>query len=156
VGKALVRRLGADQVIDYTREHVRDVLQHYDGAFDLIGGDDLLDAFTILKPGAKVVSVAGVPEPATARKDLDAGPMLTALFWMASTKLRRQARKHDVIYRYLFMHPSGDDLTTLARLVDERAVEVITDRVFPFDRIADAFVYLEQGRAKGKVVVQMV
>jgi alcohol dehydrogenase len=33
---------------------------------------------------------------------------------------------------------------------------VITDRVFPFDRIADAFAYLEQGRAKGKVVVQMV
>ena len=76
-GEALVRRLGADHVIDYTREHVRDVLQHYDRAFDLIGGDDLLDAFTILKPGAKVVPVAGVPEPATARKDLDAdGPVL--------------------------------------------------------------------------------
>lgn len=100
--------------------------------------------------------VAGVPEPATARKDLDAGPMLTALFWLASTKLRRQARNHHVSYRYLFMHPSGDDLTLLARLADERALDVITDRVFPFDQIADAFAYLEQGRAHGKVIVQMV
>ncbi len=36
------------------------------------------------------------------------------------------------------------------------ALEVITDRIFPFDQIADAFAYLEQGRAKGKVIVQMV
>ena len=71
--------------------------------------------------------------------------MLTALFWLVSAKLRHQARKDDVIYRYLFMHPSGDDLTLLAQLVNEGAVEVITDRVFPFDRIADAFAYSRTG-----------
>jgi NADPH:quinone reductase-like Zn-dependent oxidoreductase len=38
----------------------------------------------------------------------------------------------------------------------QQALEVITDRIFPFDQIADAFAYLEQGRAHGKVVVQMV
>jgi len=154
-GEALVSRLGADRVIDYTREKVQDVLHDYDAAFDLIG-DDLAGTFAILKPGGKVVSIAGVPEPDTARQDLDAGPMVTALFWLASTKLRRQARQHHVSYRYMFMHPSGDDLAFLAQLADERALEVITDRIFPFDRIADAFAYLEQGRAHGKVIVQMV
>jgi alcohol dehydrogenase len=56
----------------------------------------------------------------------------------------------------MFMHPSGDDLAVLAELVDKQVLEVITDRVFPFGQIAEAFAYLEQGRAKGKVVVQMV
>ena len=82
--------------------------------------------------------------------------MLTALFWLASTKLRRQARQHYVTYRSLMMHPSGDDLSFLAQLAGKRALEVITDRVFPFGQIADAFAYLEQGSAHGKVIVQMV
>lgn len=60
-GDALVRRLGANHVVDYTREKARDVLHGYDAAFDLIGGDDLAGAFAIVKPGGKVVSIAGVP-----------------------------------------------------------------------------------------------
>jgi NADPH:quinone reductase-like Zn-dependent oxidoreductase len=155
-GEALVRGLGADQVIDYTRQKARDVLHDYDGAFDLIGGGDLTDAFAIVKAGGKVVSIAGFPEPVTARQDLDAGPLVTAVFWLGSTRLRRQARRHHVSYRYMFMHPSGDDLAVLAELVDKQVLEVITDRVFPFDQIAEAFAYLEQGRAKGKVIVQMI
>jgi alcohol dehydrogenase len=155
-GDALVRRLGADHVIDYTQVRAQDVLHDYDAAFDLIGGDDLAGTFAIVKPGGKVVSIAGVPEPATARKDLNAGPLVTALFWVASTKLRRQARKHHVSYRYMFMRPSGNDLAFLAQLADKQALDVITDRIFPFDQIADAFAYLEQGHAHGKVIVQMV
>jgi NADPH:quinone reductase-like Zn-dependent oxidoreductase len=121
-----------------------------------IGGDDLAGAFAIVKPGGKVVSIAGVPESAAARRDLGAGPMLAALFWLAGTKPRRQARQHHVTYRPLMMRPSGDDLSFLAQLADKRVLEVVTDRIFPFDQIADAFAYLEQGRAHGKVVVQMV
>jgi NADPH:quinone reductase-like Zn-dependent oxidoreductase len=104
-GDALVRRLGADHVIDYTRVTVQDVLHDYDAVFDLIGGDDLAGTFAIVKRGGKVVSIAGVPEPATARKDLNAGPLVTALFWLASTKIQREARKHHVSYRYMFSIP---------------------------------------------------
>jgi hypothetical protein len=46
--------------------------------------------------------------------------------------------------------------TFLAQLADKQALDVITDRIFPFDQIADAFAYLEQGHAHGKVIVQMV
>jgi len=155
-GEALVRSLGADHVIDYTQQRFTDVLHDYDAALDLIGGDDLTDSFAILKPGAKTVSIAGIPEPATARKDLTGGPWLTALFWLASAKLRRQARRHGVGYRYMFMRPSGADLAVLARLVDEHKLKVIMDRTLPFAEIGDAFAYLEQGQAKGKVAVRMV
>lgn len=58
-------------------------------------------------------------------------------------------------YRFLFTHPSGVDLDLAAGLVDKGELRPVTDRVFPFARIADAFAYLEQGHAKGKVVLAM-
>ncbi|HWV77494.1 MAG TPA: zinc-binding dehydrogenase, partial [Isoptericola sp.] len=60
-----------------------------------------------------------------------------------------------VRYRYLFMHPSGADLATLADLVDGGHLRPVVDRTYPFAEIARAFAYLEQGRAKGKVVVEL-
>lgn len=154
-GDALVRRLGAEVVIDYTRERFEDVLHDYDAAFDLLGGDDLARCFAVVKRGATVVSIAGMPEPETARRDLGRGGALAALFWLASLGTRRIAARHGVRYRYLFMHPSGADLDTLAALIDAKAVEVVVDKVFPFAETAQALAYLEAGRAKGKVVVRM-
>ena len=51
------------------------------------------------------------------------------------------------------MRPSGDDLAVLASLIETKKLEVVVDQVFPFAAIAEAFAYLEKGRAKGKVVV---
>jgi NADPH:quinone reductase-like Zn-dependent oxidoreductase len=153
-GEELVRSLGATTVIDYQKQKFTDILDDYDAAFDLTGGQDLRDIFTILKRGAKTVTIAGIPEPATAA-DMGAGPLVAAVLWAASAKIRRQARRRGVGYRYMFMHPSGEDLDLLAGLVDKGELKPVTDRVFPFGQIADAFAYLEQGHAKGKVVVQM-
>ena len=58
-------------------------------------------------------------------------------------------------YRYMFMRPHGADLTMLAQLVQRKGLEVVIDREFAFDEIGAAFEYLEQGRAKGKVVVRL-
>jgi alcohol dehydrogenase len=80
---------------------------------------------------------------------------LAALFWLASLSTRMQARKHGVRYRYLFMHPSGAELAELAELIDKKRLDVIVDRVFPFEEIGEAVAYLEKGHAKGKVVVKM-
>jgi len=142
-------------VIDYTTQRFEDHVRDMDGVFDLIGGDTLMKPFQVVKPGGKVVSTAGTPEPQTAIKDLRRGFLLTALFRAASYRLRAQARKHGVAYRYLFMHPSGSELAALAGLIEEGKLEPVIDRVFPFADIADAFVHLESGRAKGKIVVQM-
>ncbi|GAB3467751.1 NADP-dependent oxidoreductase [Massilia terrae] len=154
-GEALVRQLGADTVVDYTRERPADVLSGYDGAFDLIGGDSLEQAFAIVRPGASVVSVAGMPEPQTASKDLGRGLGLQALFWAASFSLRRLASKYGVRYRFLFMHASGEELSELARLIDGGELKVIVDSVYPFERVAEAMARLEAGHAKGKIVVTM-
>ncbi len=154
-GRALVERLGADRVIDYTAQRFEEEVRDMDGAFDLIGGDTLEKCFGVVKPGATVVSVAGMPEPLTAQKDLGRGPLLAALFWFASFGLRAKARRHGVTYRYLFMHPSGSELAELARLIEEKKLAPVIDRTFPFAQIGEAIAYLESGRAKGKIVVRM-
>ncbi|QNO27149.1 NADP-dependent oxidoreductase [Sphingopyxis sp. OPL5] len=155
-GRDLVERLGADHVIDYTTQDFANEVHDMDGAFDLIGGDTLAKCFAVVKPGAAVVSVAGMPEPLTATKDLGRGALLAALFWFASFGIRAKARKHGAIYRYLLMHPSGAELAELAALIEQKRLEPVIDRVFPFAAIADAIAYLESGRAKGKIVVRMV
>ncbi|WP_018430843.1 NADP-dependent oxidoreductase [Hoeflea sp. 108] len=154
-GRALVEQLGADVVIDYTTQRFEEELRDMDGVLDLLGGETLMKSFGVVKPGGKVVSIAGMPEPETARKDLGRGAVLATLFWFISYRLRAEARKHHVSYRYLFMHPSGSELTELAGLIADDTVRPVIDRVFPFQDIAKAFAYLEAGHAKGKVVVQM-
>jgi NADPH:quinone reductase-like Zn-dependent oxidoreductase len=154
-GEALVKRLGANVVIDYTRERFEGKLSGYDCAFDLLGGDTLARLWPVLKPGGRVVSIAGMPEPVTARKDLGRGIGLAALFWVASLPTRVRAARHGCTYRYLFMHPSGADLAYLASLIDAKKLEVVIDRVFPFAEAKEAMAYLETGHAKGKVVLAM-
>lgn len=154
-GRALVEQLGADVVIDYTTQRFEEQLRDMDGVLDLLGGETLMKSFGVVKPSGKVVSIAGMPEPQTARKDLARGALLATLFWFISYRLRAEARKHHVSYRYLFMHPSGSELTELADLIANGTIRPVIDRVFPFQDIAGAFDYLEAGHAKGKVVVQM-
>jgi NADPH:quinone reductase-like Zn-dependent oxidoreductase len=154
-GRPLVERLGADVVIDYTTQDFTKELRDYDAAFDLVGGDTLTGCFSVVRRGGKVVSIAGLPEPTTATKDLQRGVGLAALFWFVSAGLRFRAWRAGLVYRYMFMRPSGQDLETLAALVDATKLEVVVDRVFPFDKIAEAFAYLEKGHAKGKVVITM-
>jgi NADPH:quinone reductase-like Zn-dependent oxidoreductase len=153
-GESLVKSLGAETVINYREQKFKDVLSDYDSALVLTRGRDLTDSFDILKEGAKAVSVTSI-DPATARDDLGMGRLLTALLWVANTKIRRRSRRRGVSYRSLMMHPSRDDLDVLARLVDGGELKPVTDRVFPFEQIPDAFAYLEEGHAKGKVIVRL-
>lgn len=154
-GEALVRSLGCDQVIDYTTQDIAQSPRKFDAAFDLIGGETLDKTFDVMKPGTTVVSVAALPEPVTAMKDLEGRRFLAFLFWIVSAKLRARARRVGVRYRFLFMHPSGAELSELGQLIESGKLKVILDKTFAFKQIADAMAYLESGRAKGKVVVSM-
>ena len=53
------------------------------------------------------------------------------------------------------MHPDVGQLAEIAGLLAEERVRPVIDKVFPFDQAKQALAYLEKGRAKGKVVVQM-
>ncbi|RJY08069.1 NADP-dependent oxidoreductase [Aurantiacibacter aquimixticola] len=154
-GRELVESLGADEVVNYENVQFEDEIAPVDGAFDLVGGTTLSRCFEIVKKGGRVVSVAGMPEPRTARQDMDGGSALVALFWVASAKYRMQARLAGVDYRYLFMHPGGSELAELARMVECGKLRPVIDSTYAFAEIADAMAELERGHAKGKIVVTM-
>jgi len=154
-GEALVRSLGCDEVIDYTAQQISEAHGGFDAGFDVIGGKTLEKMFEIMKPGTKIVSIAGLPEPQTAIKDLGGHRALAAVFWVISYGIRSRARRSGVSYRYLFMHPSGTDLAELAELIEQGKLKVIVDKAYPFANISGALLYVESERAKGKVVVTM-
>ena len=148
----LVRSLGADVVVDYTRENFADVLSGYDVVLDSRGGENLERSLTVLKPGGQAIGVSGPPDPGFA-KQLGAPRFMGLVMGLLSRKVRRQARKLGVRYSFLFMQADGRQLRTLASLYDAGHLRPVIGRTFPFDQTLEALAYAEQGRANGKVVI---
>jgi NADPH:quinone reductase-like Zn-dependent oxidoreductase len=150
----LVRSLGADDVIDYKQQEFEEVLQNYDAVLGTVRGDALEKSLRILKSGSNVVSLVGPPDAAFARAR-GMNFFMKFIFGLLSRKIIRHARKRSVEYSFLFVHPDGRQLAEIGKLLEAGRIRPVIDKVFPFDQAKNALVYLEKGRAKGKVVVQM-
>ena len=150
----LVRSLGADEVIDYKTQEFEEVLQNYDAVLGTVRGDALEKSLRILKPRSNVVSLVGPPDAAFARAR-GMNFFMKFVFGLLSRKIIRHARKRGVEYSFLFVHPDGRQLAEIGKLLEAGRIRPVIDKVFPFDQAKEALAYLEQGRAKGKVVVQM-
>jgi NADPH:quinone reductase-like Zn-dependent oxidoreductase len=149
-----VKALGADIVIDYRKQDFTELLRDYDVVLDTLGGETLARSVQVLRPGGKIVSISGPPDPDFAR-EIGAGRLLSLAMRLMSMGIRRRARRHQVGYEFFFMRPSGTQLRELTALVDAGELRPVVDRVFAFSEIKAAFDYLETGRARGKVVLQM-
>ena len=150
----LVRSLGADVVVDYTKEEFAEVLSGYDVVLDTLGGENLERSLTVLKPGGQAIGVAGPPDPGFAQQ-LGAPKFMGVVMGLLSHKVRKQARKRGVSYSFLFMRANGGQLRELAALYDAGHLRPLIDKTFPFDQTHAALTYVEQGRANGKVVVTL-
>jgi NADPH:quinone reductase-like Zn-dependent oxidoreductase len=148
-----LRCLGADEVIDYTKTNFAESLSGYDVVLDSLGGDNLARSLTVLKPGGLAISVVGPPDAAFA--DQIGQPLLKPVMAFLSLRVRAQARKLGVRYAFFFMRADGAQLKTLAALYDAGALRPVLDRTFAFDETLNAMAYVEQGRAKGKIVITM-
>lgn len=150
----LVRRLGADTVIDYKTQDFEDVLRDQDVVLHSQDGRTLAKSLRVLKPGGKLISISGPPDPAFGQQ-ISAPAALRAVMWTLSMRARRQARSLGVDYRFLFMRADGNPLREIARLVDAGAIRPVIDKVYPFASTNEALAHVEGGRARGKVVVSM-
>ncbi len=148
----LVKSLGADIVIDYKKEDFENVLHDYDVVLNSLGKDTLEKSLQVLKPGGRLISISGPPDPDFA-KNLGSGWMLRLVMRLLSYGIRKKAKRRGVDYSFLFMRANGDQLREIASLVDEGIIRPVVERVFPFAATPEALAYLERGRAKGKVVV---
>jgi NADPH:quinone reductase-like Zn-dependent oxidoreductase len=150
----LVRSLGADVVVDYTREDFAEVLSGYDVVLDSRGGENLEKSLTVLKPGGDAIGVTGPPDPGFA-KQLGAPKFVGVVMGLLSRKVRKQARKLGVSYSFLFMRANGGQLRELASLYDGGHLRPLIDKTFPFDQTLEALAYVEHGRANGKIVITL-
>jgi NADPH:quinone reductase-like Zn-dependent oxidoreductase len=149
-----VRELGADHTVDFTTSDFARELSDYDVVIDSIGGKNLERSLTVLRPGGLAISVVGPPDAAFA---LQIGkPALAPVMALLSRRVRKQARTLGVHYSFFFMGANGGQLRKLAALYDAGKLRpVLDEKVFPFDQTIEAVRYVEQGNARGKVVIDI-
>jgi NADPH:quinone reductase-like Zn-dependent oxidoreductase len=148
----LVTSLGADLVIDYRKDDFDSVLRDYDVVLNSLDGETLAKSLRVLKPGGKLISISGPPDPAFAR-EIGGSWILKPATRLLSYRIRAAAKRRQVSYSFLFMRASGDQLREITSLIDSGVMHPVMDRAFPFESTKEAMAYLEKGRAKGKVVV---
>jgi NADPH:quinone reductase-like Zn-dependent oxidoreductase len=152
---ALVKSLGADVVVDYKKQDFEEVLRDYDVVVNSQDGKTLEKSLRVLKPGGKLISISGPPDPELG--DAIAAPVfLKVAMRLLSAGIRRRAKARGVSYSFLFMKANGEQLREITRLIEDGAIRPVVDRVFPFQATNEALAYVEAGRAKGKVVVRLV
>jgi NADPH:quinone reductase-like Zn-dependent oxidoreductase len=150
----LVQSLGADEVIDYKKQEFEEVLRDYDAVLGTVRGDAIKKSLRILKPKSTVVSLIGPPDAAFARAR-GMNFFMVFVIGLLSRKIIRHAQKRGVEYSFLFVHPDGGQLAEIGELLKAGIIRPVLDRVFLFGQAKEALGYLEKGRAKGKVIVQI-
>jgi NADPH2:quinone reductase len=126
-----LRELGAEPV-DYAAGDVAARVRELapdsgvDAAFDLWGGEEQELAFSVLRPGGRIVSIAAPPE-----------------------------RREHFESHYVFVRPSGYDLAEMNDLIADGRVRPHVAEVYSLDRAAEAFERLEDGHVRGKLVLRI-
>lgn len=149
----LLKMLGADRVIDYRAERFEDVAKDCDAILESMGGDHLERALATVKPRGTVASITPGLPTYTKKHGAFLGVLVFGLYLVRrviGARLHNGAR-----LRLVTRKASGANLAKLAALVDEGVIRPVIDRVFALDEVADAHRYLETGRARGKVVLQV-
>jgi NADPH:quinone reductase-like Zn-dependent oxidoreductase len=149
----LVRSLGADVVIDYKKEDFEKVLSGYDVVLNSLDNDTLQKSLNVLKPGGKLISISGPPDPEFAREQ-GLNWVLRQVLRLLSFGIRSKAKRRRVSYSFLFMRANGEQLREITSLIEAGIIRPVMDRVFPFEATNEALAYIETGRSKGKVVVK--
>ncbi|MEY4757587.1 MAG: quinone oxidoreductase, nadph-dependent [Pseudomonadota bacterium] len=152
--EALVKGLGADLVIDYRTDDFEKVLHGYDVVLNSQDAKTLQKSLQVLKPGGRLISISGPPDPAFADA-IHAPWMVKQVMRLLSLGVRGKAQRRDVDYAFLFMQANGSQLRQIAALVESGAIRPVLDQVFPFESTNEALAYVESSRAKGKVVIKV-
>lgn len=130
-----VRRLGADRVIDYTRDDFVSVLADWfptgvDVCFDCAGGEALAKSYRVVRPNGRLVSIVQAPdEKASAERGIKAG--------------------------YVFVTPNGMQLERMAKMLESGAMVPPALQELPLDQAAQALALSQSGHVTGKIVLRI-
>jgi len=137
----LVRSLGADRVIDYTREDFTQDSERYDLLLDNVGNRTLLSMRRVLSPNGKCV-MTGAPKQ----------------MWKVFTRLIKALAWPPFLqqkFKFFIANINRDDLTTFCGLIEGGNVVPVIDRRYPLEQTGDALAYVEGGHARAKVLIML-
>src|SRR5436305_7984698 len=139
-----VRSIGADQVIDYTQEDFTKTGQRYDIILDAVGNHSLLACRRALNPKGIYVAVGGPSGPWMI------GPLARAITAPVLSRLVSQ----NLVMLLARLSKEGD-LAILRDLMAAGKLIPVIDRTYPLSEVPEAIRYLEEGHARGKVVITL-
>ena len=139
----LVRSLGADHVIDYTKEDFAKGEQRYDVILDNVPNHSLSECRRILTPNGKYVMIGG-GGPNDSRWVGPFGRVIKTMVLSPFTSQKMGMMMADA---------NGKDLTILADMMQSGKLKPVIDRTYKLNEVPAAIAYLEEGHARGKVVI---
>jgi NADPH:quinone reductase-like Zn-dependent oxidoreductase len=139
----LVRSLGADHVIDYTKEDFAKSEQRYDVILDNVPNHSLSECRRILTPNGKYVMIGG-GGPNDSRW---VGPFGRVIHTLVLSPFISQKMG------MMMADANQKDLTVLADMMQTGKLKPVIDRTYKLDQVPDAIRYLEEGHARGKVII---
>ena len=168
----LVKRLGADEVIDYGKQDFTELLSDYDVALDTIGKPSDFEAIrdkdyieragdhfdekllSVLKKeaGAVYVTICSPKMALTDQYGLDEGIRLAQKIFQKRAEAQRQSGRR---YFWSFFNPNGRALAEITTLVEANKIRPVIDRVYSLEEMVAAHNYCESGQAQGKIVIDI-
>jgi oxidoreductase, zinc-binding len=152
--KERVLALGAEQFLDYKTEDYAQLLHDVDGVIDTIGGKDTEKQFSILKQGGKLVSLKGIPNGRFAKK-MGLPLWKQWVFGFAGRSFDNMAKKRNQEYHFIFVQSSGEQLSEIAKVLEENQIRPSIDSIYSFEDIAKALVKVDKGSSRGKTIVEI-
>ena len=153
--KESILAAGADQYLDYRKEHYWEVLSGVDYVIDTLGAGEFQRELSVLKPGGRLLSLrTGSNKRFEAEHHL--GLAKRALFTAAGAKYDREAKKQNKEYHFIFVRSDGAQLREITKIVEQHhIVPRIDPRVFTLETAQDALALVKKGGIDGKVLISL-
>jgi NADPH:quinone reductase-like Zn-dependent oxidoreductase len=126
----LLKELGADVAIDYTKQKFEDVAKDVDVVLDSVGEDTLARSYAVVKKGGFIVSLVARPD-------------------------RAELEKRGIRGAALNVEPNSDELAEIGNLIDEGKIKVIVSHTFPLSEAIKAQEQVATGHTRGKIVLKV-
>ena len=126
----LLKQLGADVAIDYTKQKFEDIAKNVDVVMDSVGKDTLARSYGVVKKGGFIVSLVARPDPV-------------------------ELEKHGIKGAPMSVEPNSSELAEIGKLIDEKKIKVVVSQVLPLSDAAKAQAQAETRHTRGKMVLKM-
>lgn len=144
----VLRQLGADQPIDYTRERIEDKLNGYDVVLDGVGESVWRSSLKVLRPGGKLITLTiPIPHGPSGRLKFFSRAITGVLSGLTRSLFRGRS------FLMTQVKPRGGDLEKINVLIEAGKLKTIVERVYPLEQIAEAHRESEKGHVRGKLVI---